>query len=148
MSALHDRLVEYLAVRRALGFKLERAEAYLRDFVGYLELRGEPQITIKRAVAWAVLPGGCDSLHYARLAAVRLFAAYLHTLDPSIEVPGVELLRNRPPRRRPFLYTNEEILALMAAARDLENDSPPGDLQDSDRPAGVDRDANRRSDRA
>ena len=120
MSALRDRLVEYLAVRRALGFKLERAEPYLRQFVGYLELQGEQQITIKNAVAWAVLPGGSDSLHYARLAAVRLFAAYLNAVDPSVEVPGIELLRNGPARRRPFLYTDAEILALMEAAENLK----------------------------
>lgn len=120
MSALSDRLVEYLAVRRALGFKLERPEAYLREFVRYLDERGEQQITIKQAVAWAVLPSGSDSLHYTRLAAVRLFAGYLHAVDPSIEVPGVELLRNGPSRRRPFLYTDEEILALMEAAETLK----------------------------
>jgi hypothetical protein len=59
-----------------------------------------------------VLPYGSDSLHYARLAAVRLFVGYLYAVEPTVEVPGVELLRNRPPRRRPFLYTDEEILAL------------------------------------
>ena len=120
MSALHDRLVEYLAVRRALGFKLARSEPYLRDFVRYLDERGEQQITIKRAVVWAVLPGGSESLHYARLAAVRLFAGYLHAVDPSVEVPGVDLLRNGPARRRPFLYTDDEILALMDAAETLK----------------------------
>jgi integrase/recombinase XerD len=120
VSALHDRLVEYLAVRRALGFKLERAEPYLRDFVRYLDQHGGQQITVKNAVAWAVLPDGSDSLHYARLAAVRLFAGYLHVVDPSIEVPGVELLRNGLPRRRPFLYTDNEILALMKAAETLK----------------------------
>lgn len=120
MSALDDRLVEYLAVRRALGFKLDHSEPYLRGFVSYLHERGEEQITIKRAVAWAVLPGGSDSLHYRRLAAVRLFAGYLYAVDPAVEVPGIELLRNGPARRRPFLYTDEEILALMDAAETLK----------------------------
>jgi integrase/recombinase XerD len=36
------------------------------------------------------------------------------------EIPGVEILRNGPPRRRPFLYTDEEILALMRAAGSLK----------------------------
>jgi integrase/recombinase XerD len=49
-----------------------------------------------------------------------MFATYLHGVDASVEVPGVELLRNGPPRRRPFLYTDEEILALIAAARTLK----------------------------
>jgi integrase len=46
---------------------------------------------------------------------VRGFAAHLRVVDPTVEIPGVELLRNGPPRRRPFLYTDEEILALIDA---------------------------------
>lgn len=120
VSALEEALVDYLAVRRALGFKLERIGRLLRQFVRYLDERGEQQITVNVAVAWAVLPGGSDSLHYDRLAAVRGFASYLNAVDPSVEVPGVDLLRNGPPRRRPFLYTDEEILALIAAAESLK----------------------------
>lgn len=51
-----------------------------------------------------------------RLAAVRGFANYLRVVDPTGEVPGVELLPHGPLRRRPFLYTDEEILALSATA--------------------------------
>jgi len=120
VSALQDALAEYLAVRRALGFKLERIGLLLRQFVQYLDERGEQRITIRSAVAWAVLPGGSDWLHYDRLAAVRGFANYLHAVDPSVEVPSVDLLRNGPPRRRPFLYTDEEILALMQSAESLK----------------------------
>jgi integrase len=58
--------------------------------------------------------------HYDRLAAVRGFASYLNAVDPSVEVPGVDLLRDGPPRRRPFLYTDEEIVALMGAAEVLK----------------------------
>jgi integrase len=120
VSRLEDAIVEYLAVRRALGFRLEGVERWLREFVAFLDRRGEQQITINAAVAWAVLPGGSDSLHYRRLATVRLFAEYLRGVDPSVEIPGVEILRNGPARRRPFLYTDEEILALMQAAESLK----------------------------
>ena len=92
----------------------------MRDYVAFLERGGEQRITINTAVAWAVLPGGSDSLHYRRLAAVRMFAAYLRGVDASVEIPGVEILRNGPPRRRPFLYTDEEVLALMRAAETLK----------------------------
>jgi hypothetical protein len=80
-------MVEYLTVRRALGFKLTNVELLLRQFVGYLDQRGEQRITINTAVAWAVLPGGTDSLHYARLAAVRGFATHLRVVDPTVEIP-------------------------------------------------------------
>lgn len=114
-STLGQEMVEYLTVRRALGFKLTNVELLLRQFVRYLDQQGEQRITINTAIAWAVLPGGSDSLHYGRLAAVRGFATYLRVVDRTVEIPGVELLRNGPSRRRPFLYTEEEILALIDA---------------------------------
>lgn len=120
MSALEQSLAEYLTVRRALGFKLGQTEMVLRRFVRYLDERGEQRITIKAAVAWAILPQRSDSWHYLRLAAIRGFASYLHGVDPTVEIPGVELLRNGPPRRRPFLYADEESLALIDAANSLK----------------------------
>lgn len=116
MSAFEQALGEYLTVRRALGYKLVKVEQHLREFVRWLDERDEQQITIQRAVEWAILPGGSESLHYARLAAVRGFAGYLQPLDLTVEVPGIELLRNGPSRRRPFLYADEEVLALITAA--------------------------------
>jgi integrase len=119
MSTLDASLQEYLTVRRALGFKLVQIERLLRAFVRHLDQLDEERITVDLAVEWAILPGGSDSLHYARLAAVRGFATYLHGVDPTVEIPGVEMLRNGPLRRRPFLYTDEEILALIDAAATL-----------------------------
>ena len=74
MSTLEQQMIEYLTVRRALGFKLTNVELLLRQFVRYLDQPGEQRITITTAVAWAVLPGGSATLHYVRLAAVRGFA--------------------------------------------------------------------------
>ena len=71
MSVLGEQLAEYLAVRRALGFKLADTERLLGQYLDYLDEHGERRITIATAVAWAVLPGGSDALHYVRLAAVR-----------------------------------------------------------------------------
>lgn len=119
MSVLAEQLCEYLTVRRALGFKLADTERLLRQYLDYLEQRGEQLITISTAVAWAILPGGSDALHYVRLAAVRGFASYLRVVDPTVEIPGVDLLPLGPSRRRPFLYTEQEILALMRATGTL-----------------------------
>jgi len=119
VSALGESLEQYLTVRRALGFKLVQTEQMLRTFVRYLDERGEQQITITTAVAWALLPAGTETLHYTRLAAIRGFATYLHAVDATVEIPSVDLLRSGAQRRRPFLYTDEEILALIDAAGTL-----------------------------
>jgi hypothetical protein len=54
VSTLEQQMVEYLTVRRALGFKLANVERLLRQFVRYLDQRGEQRITITTALAWAI----------------------------------------------------------------------------------------------
>ena len=56
MSALRNQLDDYLAVRRALGFKLERAGRLLPDFVTYLEHHRACTVTTGLALAWAKQP--------------------------------------------------------------------------------------------
>lgn len=56
MSALTGHVGDYLAMRRALGYKLERAGQLLPQLVSYLEARGAATITAELAIAWARLP--------------------------------------------------------------------------------------------
>jgi integrase/recombinase XerD len=53
---------------------------------------------------------------------VRGFARHLATLDPASEVPAQDLLPAHRPRIAPYIYTDDEIAALMAAAGRL---TPP-----------------------
>ncbi|HWJ50649.1 MAG TPA: tyrosine-type recombinase/integrase [Solirubrobacteraceae bacterium] len=119
MSALHDSLAEYLAVRRALGYKLEGTERLLGQFLDYLDANGADQITVEHALTWATLPGRGQHWHAMRLGAVRGFARYLHEIDPRVEVPAADLLPDKSGRAVPYLYTDEQILALMQAAGTL-----------------------------
>jgi integrase/recombinase XerD len=115
MSPLHDQLGDYLRIRRALGYKLARAEKLLAQFIAFLEGRGERVVTIENTLAWVTLPGGSGSWRALRLSTVRGFASYLHALDPAHEVPPADLCPNRPARATPYLYSDKEIVALMAA---------------------------------
>src|SRR5262249_18340207 len=67
----------------------------------------------------AMLPAGNPSWHALRLSAVRGFATYLHTIDPSAEVPPANLIPWRPCRATPYLYSATDIAALIAAAASL-----------------------------
>jgi hypothetical protein len=49
--ALAGHLDDYLALRRALGCKLVRAERDLRQFLGYLGERQQDAVTVEAAVA-------------------------------------------------------------------------------------------------
>jgi integrase len=117
---LRELLGDYLALRRALGYRMARPEKLLNQFPGHLDSRGETVITVAAALDWARLPAAGTSNWWAyRLSAVRGFATYLHTLDPAHEVPAPDLLPQRPLRASPYLYSDGEITALMAAASTL-----------------------------
>ena len=117
MIALEDRLAGYLAMRRALGYRLARAEKLLAQFIAWMNQRGEQTITTVSALAWATLPPPTGSnWHAHRLSVVRGFAAHVHALDPTHELVPQDLLPQRPRRAVPYLYTDSEIRALMAAS--------------------------------
>ena len=119
MSPLRKALADYLAVRRSLGYRLARPEKLLAQFIIYLEDAGAETVTTAHALAWAMLPAGNPSWHALRLSAVRGFATYLHTIDPSAEVPPADLIPWRPCRATPYLYSAADIAALIAAAASL-----------------------------
>jgi integrase len=122
MSALHAELDRYLAIRRSVGFKLARAELLLADFCRYLETIGADTITTDNAFAWASLPpNGSASWWGQRLSVVRAFARHLHAIDPIHEVPPAGLLPASTHRAVPYLYSDADIAALMAAARELRS---------------------------
>jgi len=120
MSDLDRHLQEYLAVRRALGFKLVGEGQLLAEFVAFIHAAGRSTITTQTALAWARLPrSGSPNYLSRRLRAVRGFARYLHAQDPACEVPPTELLPASKYRPAPYLYRDQEVVALMAAARGL-----------------------------
>lgn len=120
MIALQPALADYLAVRRTLGYKLQRTEKLLQQFIAYLEAVGAHHVTVDAALAWATLPADGDvSWWTGRLTVVRRFATYLRSLDPETEVPPTDLLPGRSHRAVPYLYNDQEIVALMDATRIL-----------------------------
>lgn len=121
MSALSVELERYLVIRRALGFKLARPELLLAQFLGYLDAVGADTITTDNALAWACLPAGSSSWWAQRLSVVRAFARHLHAIDPVHEVPPARLLPARSHRAVPYLYSDADVAALMAAARELRS---------------------------
>ena len=120
MSGLRDGLNDYLALRRGLGYKLERAESLLSDFVNYIEGQSSPFVTTKLALDWASLPSDASPNWKAeRLCMVRGFAKYVHAFDPRTELPSQELLPFRKKRNTPYLYSDKDIVELLKATRGI-----------------------------
>lgn len=116
---LRQALKDYLALRRSLGSKLRGADTMLSGFLEALEAAGSPIITSSLAIDWATRPEAPRSSH-KRLNLVRGFARYVHTLDPRTEVPPPYGPR-RPARLPPYIYSEEDIRALMDAALELKD---------------------------
>jgi integrase/recombinase XerD len=123
VSSLREAAEEYLALRRALGFKLRQQGRMLLQFVEFLEQRGAAVITTELALQWACQPsGGSQMWWHQRLVVVRGFAQHLAASDPRTEVPPSDLLPARLHRAIPYLYSDAEIVRLIQAARVL---APP-----------------------
>jgi integrase len=120
VSALEQRLADYLTLRRALGYRLVEHGRQLAGFVAFLDERGEDTVTVAAALAWASSSSVSVGQTARRLSVVRRFASYLVAFDERTEVPPVDLLRAGQTRTTPYLYSPEEVAALLAAARRLQ----------------------------
>jgi integrase len=120
MNRLRQALIDYLAVRRALGYKLERAAKLLDQFLAFVEQHGDAHLRLETMLAWATQPTGAHrSWASSRLSIVRGFARHVHAIDPATDVPPADVLPWRRCRATPFLYSDQELRALLAAAGTL-----------------------------
>jgi integrase len=120
MSRFSAALQDYLAIRRALGFRLKLAGWVLTRFVVYADQVGAERITTDLAVAWATQPADASPIWWKfRLTAVRAFAKHLQTLDPLTEIPPADAVSAPKCRAAPYFYSEAETVQLMEEAADL-----------------------------
>jgi integrase/recombinase XerD len=120
VSSLRSLLREYLALRRALGYKLYVHGLQLRHFVEFAEQVGATHITADLALKWATEDADASRVWWTRrLDMVRGFARYCSSRDPRTRVPPPGLLPRRRHRQSPYLYRDEDIRRLLRAARKL-----------------------------
>jgi integrase len=103
-----------------LGFKLRDAGGALSRFVRFAKQQHVAFITTNLAVQWATQPVHCHpALWTTRLGMVRQFAHYLSAVDSRTEIPPCGLLPHRYHRQSPYLYADQEVRDLIAAAQQL-----------------------------
>ena len=117
MTGLRGQVRDYLALRRAMGFKMEKYGLLLDSLARHLEAAGQATVTVQAAAEWAMLPQDAHPNRWKqRLDAARGFARYLAASDPAAEIPPHGLLAARPNRHQPYIFTGQEIAALLKAA--------------------------------
>jgi integrase len=115
----------YLSLKQALGYRMPAQERQLRDFVKSVISKGDPcDLTSRYALDWACVSGSPSS-RATRLRLARQFLLHLSATQSNIEIPPKGLLI-RPRRRRPFLFSPEQVTELIGAASLL---GPEGSLR-------------------
>ena len=127
-KSMEQKVEEYLAHRRSLGFQLKIEGRQLVQFAEYsddIDHRGP--LTIDLAVRWARIPKNVLPLTWARrLEVVRPFARYLAGFECGTEIPPGRMLGPAHRRIQPYIYFPKEISRLLRAARKL---NPQGGLR-------------------
>jgi integrase/recombinase XerD len=118
MTVFEQHLDEYLQLRRTLGHKLAEAHRLLPRFVAYLDEHDVEFVTVKVALAWSLdreVPVG-SVVPSHRMMVVRGFARHLSGIDPRTEVPPAGAIRQPQRWRRPFIYSDADVLAMIEQA--------------------------------
>jgi integrase len=130
MNTLREALQEYVTLRRSLGFKLREADRLLTRFVAFMEVRHAPHITTRLALEWVQQAKAVQPAERARrLCFIRGFARHRSATDPLTEVPPWQLCPYRSSRARPYLYSEQEVKDLLAAALRLPTAWPSTPLR-------------------
>lgn len=123
---LTDDLTRYVALHHALGFKFRVQQGQLQSYVAFARAAGDDVVRADRVMAWASMAPSAPQRRN-RLLIVRRFALAMHAENARHEVPAVDAVGRSPAeRRRPHIYSADEIAKLMHAAAEL---SPTGTLR-------------------
>ncbi len=130
MNTLHEALQEYLELRRGLGFKMREAAVLLPRFVAFMVERRAPSITTRLALEWVEQATTVRPAERARrLVFVRGFARHRSATDPLTEIPSASLMPYRTSRARPYLYSEQDVRLLLAAALQMPTRWPSTPLR-------------------
>ncbi len=113
----------YLDERHRLGYRLRTTGYALRSFARYVDGLGvEGPLTIDIMAVWArqAKTNSDNPATWARrLKRLRPFARWLQQFDARTEVPDNSLFGRIGQRLAPHIYSEQEIVDLLAAARSL-----------------------------
>jgi integrase len=127
--SMHHLVQEYLEERRDLGFALTIPGSQLQAFARFADASGHRgPLTRQLITRWARDEAKrATPLTWAkRIEAVRPFAKYRARVEPGTYVPDADTFGSSRRRLAPHLYTDQEIVDLLAAAGRL---SPKGTLR-------------------
>jgi integrase/recombinase XerD len=122
MTRLTVRLQQYIAIRRSLGFDMSFEERVLRRFAEFADGEHADRITVDLFLRWKKQYGSANNNTWcARLSMVRVFARWLQSVDPRTEIPPPGLISAKWRRPRPYIYTDDQIAAIVTETARLRS---------------------------
>jgi len=113
----------YLSERRRLGFQLRSTGLAVKSFARHVDSLGRHgPLTVEVMADWARRDKWSSdepSTWARRLKMLRSFARYLQQFEPHTEVPDDTIFGRIGQRLAPHIYSDQEIVDLLAAARRL-----------------------------
>ena len=113
----------YLSERRRLGFGLRTPGYSVMSFARYVDaLNSQEPLTVEIMADWARQDrgnSGKPSTWARRLKHLRSFCRYLQQFEPRTEIPDDSIFGRIGQRLAPHIYSEQEIIDLLAAAHCL-----------------------------
>jgi len=120
MTSLLATLDDYLRIRRRLRFAMPQDGRLLEGFVEFLQRAGAERITAELALEWARLPVAADPSRWGSDSGSHADSRGIwRQSTPRARSRPSHLLPGHRSRIAPYIYSEAEIAALMAAARAL-----------------------------
>lgn len=123
---LRTRVRQYLRERRRLGFQLQSMGYALRSFAGYVDkLQHCGALGVELMADWARRDHAHSEDPHTwarRLKILRPFLRWLRQFEPATEVPDDAVFGRVGERLTPHIFSKQEIVDLLSAARRLEPD--------------------------
>jgi len=127
MARFEDITAAYIAEKRAVGFKMEKAEKAMRRIAALHAEMGCASDGLPRELveAWvAKKPGETEATRFGRMGYIRGLGEYMARMGYDAYVlPGRQGYRERE-AYTPYIFTDAELGALFAAADRLAGDEP------------------------
>ncbi len=118
----------YLSERRRLGFGMRTPGYSILSFARFVDaFYSQEPLTVEIMAAWARQDKGNSdkpSTWARRLKNLRSFCRYLQQFEPRTEVPDDNIFGRVGQRLAPHIYSEQEIIDLLGAARNLVSTIP------------------------
>lgn len=125
LSCFAQRLGDYVALRRGLGFKFHTQAELLIQFDRFAHARRHKRSLTAQLVTDFATSGEVSEEHQARrYQVVRNFAEYVANFEPNTPLLDPGFIRASRKRPVPYIYTDDEILRLLAHAKNLSRRHP------------------------